>query len=145
MAVSAVIASLFGVFVIRSAEVGQVVWPLLIGFTTSTIIAHQFFPRSHPLALLLTPAITGAIWHAYAAITWSGGGSELLLLAYFENRIAGPALGLPIHFASAGITGAAIGLGWSHALIRNHLILSGHAELHPHDPTHQEDEPAQTA
>ena len=43
-----------------------------------------------------------------------------LLRAYFTDQLPNAVLGLPIYYASAGVAGAALGLGWSQDLIETH-------------------------
>ena len=104
---------------IQSAEVWQVTWGAGLGFAFAALIAHQLVPVRNPIFILLSPIVAAMLLYALFAL---GGGDRVeLLQRYFDNDLPGAALGLPIFHASAGVAGAAVGVGWSEVLILAHL------------------------
>ena len=104
---------------IRSSESGQVIGALLVSFTVAGICGQMVLPReSSPAAILIAPGVVGLL--AYVMV-WMGYSShDELLAAWFaqtrtgagySDRLLSLALALPIHYASAGVAGAAIGIG----------------------------------
>lgn len=99
---------------LQAVNSGQVVCGLIASFVVSAMVAHRLFPKSHPLGILLSPllaALGGYLW-----IALFGGDGERMLGGYFQGRFWAVGLALPAHYASAGVAGAAIGLGWSQSL-----------------------------
>ena len=78
---------------------------------------------------MLSPLAAATLWYAWVA---TGGLPEVSLLrAYFTDQLPNAAMGLPIYYASAGVAGAALGLGWSQDLIETHrhnAALAGEAQ-----------------
>ena len=119
MLLSGLVATVIGLFLaallIRSAEPQQALWGVGLAFLLAGVVAHQLFPRSHPLGVLLSPLLAAILWYAWAAVTL--GDAPVMLYSYYTGDFPHGALALPIHYASAGVAGAAAGVGWSHALL----------------------------
>ncbi len=122
--VTMLIGGLASHFLLRSQEVFQCLWSLGFAFCFGAVIAHQIFPLRNPLYILAAPFVAGMIFYIYTGATLSGG-DELSYAFVTPNvprtpTIVGPAMALPIFYASAGLAGAVIGLGWSHILHLTH-------------------------
>ncbi len=102
----------------RSTDEGQVIGTLIAAFTLAGLAAQVCFPENrHVLLILLSPA--GVAIVAYSAAMALYPGDTQTLAAWFNiggfdphaPRMPGPALVLPIYYASAGVAGAAMGVG----------------------------------
>ena len=99
---------------IQSSDTAQVMVSLFAAFAAGGLGAHLALPQSNPAIHLCAPAavaVTGYGW-----ILTRFGGKEALLAAHFADGLPGPALALPIHYASAGVAGCALGVGWAEGL-----------------------------
>ncbi len=133
----AVVAAVGGAgltILIRSADPGQVIGSMLVAFTIAGLAAHQMYPTRARLTMLLAPLMLSAaacVWTAMDATSVSA-----LLARYYTDyvRAAPPvvplnplALALPIYYASAGVVGVVLGIGWSqtiHAARQKHVTVT---------------------
>lgn len=102
-------AGVVGYFLIRSSDSGQVIGSLLAAFTAGGLVAGLVFPQVNPAGVLFGPA-----WVALGSYlcVWVGySGEQAVLEAWFAGGLPGVALALPIHYASAGVAGCAMGVG----------------------------------
>jgi len=99
---------------IHSSDAPQVMWSVCGAFVVGGVIAHGAFPRANPVGVLFAPAVVASI--AYTWVLTRYPGETDLLAAWFEGRLPGSALALPIHYASAGVAGGALGIGWAERL-----------------------------
>ena len=74
------------------------------------------------VSILLAPTLTSAAWYLFIGLT--GGSGDQMLAAHFAGESWNVGLALPIHYASAGVAGAAIGIGWSQQLLSPQSITS---------------------
>lgn len=125
MAVATAVGAAVAPLLLRSSDIWQVNWGLFFAFTAAGIAAHQIFPARNPMGILLSPFLAAIGWYAYIAI--SGDGAETMLTAFYSGESWHAGLALPIHYASAGVAGAAAGIGWSHGMIVTH-------PANPHQP-----------
>ena len=109
-------------FLLRSPDTWQVVWVLIIAFTLSSLAAHQIYPQTASLAILLGPLVLAAAAYLWAALSYDNA-AELLEGSHNFQGLVGSreqlpqiAVVLPIFYASAGVCGATLGLGWSKAI-----------------------------
>ena len=103
----------------QTSAVNQAGWSIFVSFIIAGVLAHQLFPSRNPIGILISPLLTAMIWYIYAAVTQDG--STSMLSSYFTDHFVNGATALPIFYASAGVAGAAMGIGWSQALIKAHL------------------------
>lgn len=114
---------------VRSTDPGQVVGGLVLGFALAALVGHAVSPNERPGVVLAAPLGVGAVGYAWAgwkvaAAAGSGTGSagelhggafpgagEALLRLLYEGALPGPALALPMHYATAGVVGCVIGIG----------------------------------
>jgi hypothetical protein len=108
---------------VRSPDPQQVAWGLVGAYLIAGVLGHQTFSGGHPVGVLLGPFIGGAFWYAIVASDGAGGASVgggvegNLLDVYFAGDLARGALVMPVYYASAGLAGAAVGVGWSQVLL----------------------------
>jgi hypothetical protein len=113
--VCAIVAGVLGHLLIRSSDINQVLASLLVAFAVGGMAGHMAFPQSNPAAILLSPAIVAATGYALVLTGYTNHGQ--LLAAWHAGKITGLAMALPVHYASAGLAGAAMGVGWAQGLM----------------------------
>jgi hypothetical protein len=99
---------------IKYSASGQVVWSLIIAFTIGAMVAQSMFPQSNPFGVLIGPMVVALIAYGWVLMHYSG--HTQVLRAHYEGQLPGIALALPIHYASAGIIGCTLGLGWAQTI-----------------------------
>jgi hypothetical protein len=93
----------------RTFGTSQVMLSLALAFGIAAFNAHFFFPQKNPVIILLAPLVVAVVGYAWVAL---GHSSESdFLAAMYSQRLTGLGQALPIHYASAGIVGCAMGLG----------------------------------
>jgi len=110
-------------FLIRNADTGQVVLSLTLAFTVGSMAAHLALTQPNPILILLSPLVVAI--GAYVYVLMSFEGYEQFLQAWFSmsgespasGRVPGLALALPMHYASAGVLGAVLGLCWAQTIL----------------------------
>ena len=124
-AIAAAVATPLTVVLLRSGEPAQVIGGLLIAFTAGGAVAYTTMPRVRcHLAVLAAPllvAVGGYLW-VYAGYA----DSAAVLAAWFnidgssprDPRLPAVALALPVFYASAGVTGVAMGIGLGQTIVR---------------------------
>lgn len=118
-AVCALVGGVVAMVLIRSSESGQVIGSLLVAFTIGGVCGQMVLPRgSSPVVMLLAPGAVAIA--AYMLVATGYTSHDQLLTAWFaqtrtgagfSDRLLSLALALPIHYASAGVAGAAMGVG----------------------------------
>ncbi len=114
--ITAAISGFIALHLIRSSDTGQIMCSLILAFMIGGCIAHLSFPHSNPVGILLSPAmvaIAAYLWMLFSpAYTTT---NDVLQLAYnlqYRSPLpAGLAMALPIHYASAALTGVTLGIG----------------------------------
>jgi len=119
----------------QSPDTGQVIGAMLVAFTAAALLAHQLYPTRARLPMLLSPLCVAVATYAWMAL--SNASADQVLLRYFTvySKVAPSAvmplpplaLALPVFYASAGVAGVCIGIGWSQALHANterHVIVT---------------------
>jgi hypothetical protein len=116
MVVAAAIGSVVTPFLVVSALTWQVVWGVGFAFCFGGLVAYTLFP-ARPVWILLSPLLSAMGWYAWIAV--SNISTRELLVGYFQDPIRAPHASLifPIYYASAGVAGAALGIGWSMVLM----------------------------
>ncbi len=117
--VTAVVAGIATMVLLRSSDTGQVIGGLLVAFTAGGLAGQSAFPaEKNPLGMLMAPAIVACVAYLYVSMNYSS--SEALLTAFFnqatpgaglKNSLPPAAMALPIHYISAGLTGTILGIG----------------------------------
>ena len=121
--VCALVSAFLAFFLLRVADTKQVILGLMIAFTFGGLMGHLLFPQSNPLFVLLSPAIVAIGAYAYVLLRFDTS-TQVLAAAWAltlsaTHRLPGPALALPIHYASAAVAGAAMGVGWAQVMHRS--------------------------
>ena len=118
-ALCAVIGGVLSIFIVRSTDSGQVIWSLILAFLVGSLAAHLIVPEGDCWAILLSPGLVAVVTYTWLLVSFDHEG-RFLAAWYSVGRTAtsvpGPALALPIHYASAALVGCTLGLGWAQGL-----------------------------
>jgi len=101
-------------FMLRTSNTSQVVFSLMAAFGIGGMVAHLIFPQTNPVGILLSPCLIAVGTYTYMLFGY--GGTDEILAAWYAQRLPGLALGLPIHYISAGVAGCTAGIGISQGL-----------------------------
>ena len=121
----------------QSPDEGQIIGALIVSFALAALLGHQLFPSPARLPILLAPLAV-----AFGAYLWTGlsvGEIETLRARFYmsypptagsyEQTVLLPtAMALPVYYASAGVLGTVLGLGWSQSLHyanQRHVAMAG--------------------
>lgn len=121
-AVCTVVGGALAWFLMRDTSTGQVFWSLIVAFTLGGLAGRLFFPHDHVGAIVISPCVVAVIGYAIVAMQFSDGESvfrawhNMDLSQVGNKRLPGLALALPIHYASAGVLGTILGIGWANGL-----------------------------
>jgi len=107
------IAMLACSWLLQSTLVYQSFWGILLAFFIGAFTANLIFPSAMPIGTLISPFIAAAAFYAMAAM-----GDEMLVRAFFRGEVWHGATALPIFYASAGVAGAAMGVGMAEVWLR---------------------------
>ncbi len=111
----AAISGALAYVLIPTQQVGQVVGGLILGGTIGGLAGQLVFPKlRNPVGLLLSPALVALAGYALA-LRYPG--PTAFFTDWYRLRLSGLMLVLPIYYASAGLTGVIIGVGWAQALL----------------------------
>ena len=122
---AAAVAGVLVAVLVRSPVTGQVVGGLFVAFTVGALVSRMVLPADAAVGVLLSP-----VWVAVGgyALAWiglreagGGGGAEgghAMLAALYAGDLPGVAMVLPLQYLSAGVLGAATGLGLGQVLER---------------------------
>ncbi len=118
-AICASIGTVLSIFLLRSTESGQVIWALILAFLIGGLAAHLIVPEGDCWAILLSPGLVAVV--AYTWVLLSFDDKTPFLAAWYgvgrtATAVPGPALALPIHYASAALIGCTLGVGWAQGL-----------------------------
>lgn len=111
--ISAVGSGTLCMLLIRDSHGAQVIGGLVLAFVIGAMAAQLIHPQNNPVGILLSPLLV-----ALAAYTWMllrYDSTQQVLAAWHAGTLPGPALALPIHYASAALAGAAAGIGLAHS------------------------------
>lgn len=125
--VTVTVGSLFVQLLVRTSQTGQVIGGLILGFTFAAMIAHQLFPTRARLTILLAPFAVAV--GAYVWVGWHLPDTTVMLQLFYHASDRGllpAAVILPVFYASAGVLGSALGIGWSQSI---HLARDQHVLL----------------
>ncbi|MEX1015966.1 MAG: hypothetical protein WDZ31_04400 [Phycisphaeraceae bacterium] len=96
------------------SDTGQVMGALILAFGAGAVLTQSIVPQSNPLPMLLAPALLGMVAYAYVPLQYTS--PDALYAAWYDGRLWGPAMALPIHYAAAGLVGVTLGLGLAQAI-----------------------------
>ncbi len=100
---------------IQSTTTGQIVGALLTAFLIGALIGQLIMPQSNPVVILMSPLLAGVV--AYGIVLLRGyATTDEVLLREYAGQLPGAALALPLHYASAGVLGACLGVGFAQSL-----------------------------
>ncbi len=119
--ICAVVSTVMCLFIVPVPDTKQVVIGLAIAFALGGLVGHLLFPDANPTGILLSPLIVAIAAYVFVACRFDT--TQQLLAAARDSSLTplqglqGPAMALPIHYASSAVAGAAIGVGWAQALL----------------------------
>lgn len=120
---AAIVGGILAWILLRNTETKQVAWGLGVAFMVGSLTGHLLFPGGRVLPIILSPLLTAAAGYVLAAMRYTN--PDDLLHAVHTAQAVPLALALPVYYASAGVMGAAMGVGWAQAFIAPHV----HPEL----------------
>ncbi|MBI1371958.1 MAG: hypothetical protein GC159_04245 [Phycisphaera sp.] len=112
---STILGLVFSSMMLRNTDPVQIAWGLGIAFVFATTLATIMFPTDQPVGMLLSPITTSIVICGLLAL--SGQSGTQLLESYYRDGFWHAGLALPVYYASAGVMGATLGVGWSKLLI----------------------------
>lgn len=142
--ITALVGGILSFLLLRTAESGQVVGGLILAFMIAAfvgmLVAGSIFgelrrdsdtdqgegqdkgskierlvaPPRNPIPVLLAPAVVAIIGYLLTMVAFSDKAD--LLASWYSGGVLGIARALPIHYASAGIIGCCLGIGWAQAV-----------------------------
>ncbi len=109
---------------LQSDATGQVIGSLILAFTVGGLLAQLIIPQPNPVPILLSPLALGAIAYVYVLMQPALGTQAQIMQAWYQHHIWGPAIVLPIFYASAGVVGCTMGIGLGQAIhwARHHAM-----------------------
>lgn len=105
-------------YMITTPQTGQVIGALLVVFTLSAFAAREFVPTGNVVFLVLSPVAVALAGYLHMAVVHGAVSPAELNGLWQTGRITGAAMALPIHYASAGMVGVAMGIGLAQAIDR---------------------------
>lgn len=114
------------VVLVQSEATGQVIGSLVLSFTLAGLLAQMLVGPANPVGVLLSPLAVAVGAYGYVLVGAGYGSEDALLAAWYARELPGPALVLPIFYASAGVAGAAMGIGLGQAVhaAREHAMVA---------------------
>ena len=113
-AVSAALGALACNLLIQTPDGGQVNCSLVLGFAVAAMIARMLVPQQNPIVILISPLVVGIGVYLWVASSYQS--QDALLADYYSRDLFNLAVALPIHYASAGVAGCAIGVGMAQSM-----------------------------
>jgi hypothetical protein len=114
-------ATLCGSLLLQSTDSAQVVLGLMLAFAIGGMVGHMVFPQTNPVGILFSPALVAIAAYAFVLLRFNASQGKLLAgwldpgLGTWQ-RVPHLARALPIHYASAAVAGAALGIGWAEGI-----------------------------
>jgi hypothetical protein len=118
---TAVIAALLTHLLLQRADTGQIIGGLMLAFALAGMIGKLVVPQMSPTAALLSPVVVALGGYVWVWFTLSPGTQAQLEGAWYDGTISGVARALPIHYASAAVTGLCLGLGMGQGMISSDM------------------------
>ena len=110
LAVSTVVSGLLSYVLIQGVDVGQVLLSLVLAFAIGGLVAQATVPDAGGLGVVLSPLVVGVIGYVLVSLGDADTPDQMRALVY-AREVSGFAWTLPIHYASAGVAGACLGVG----------------------------------
>jgi hypothetical protein len=116
--VCAIVATVIAWVLLRNAQIGQIIGSLILAFAGGAMAARMIAPKANPAALLISPMLAAILAYAWVLLQFDH--DAAVLTAWYAlpgptidgvAKLPGPALALPVHYASAGIVGCCMGIG----------------------------------
>lgn len=108
--ITAVLGGVLALGLLRSDDPGQILGGLFVAFTLASLIGFAIAPHDRPWPTLLAPGLVALVGYGWAA--WQlRGRDEMLLAAWYQGTLPALALGLPVHYLTAGVLGCCLGTG----------------------------------
>jgi len=117
--VAAVVGGLATYALLQASNAEQVAGAMILGFAVGGLVARLANPNARAAGVLLSPCVVGIAAYAYVALNYVS--EPQLLRAWYDGELLNLALALPIHYASMGVAGAALGLGMGQSLEQLHM------------------------
>jgi len=131
--VSCAAGGLMSGILLRSATGPQVIGALLLSFTVAGMLGRTLVNRPRVIVILLSPCIVGLVGYLWLWRTTPD--AAQIMPRYFTDKLMPLGLALPIHYASAGVMGAAIGIGLGQGLLMgSHAAREVQDAGNPHQP-----------
>jgi len=127
--ISAAAGGLLGTVLIRSGDTGQVVGGLLLAFTVAGALGRMLVNDRRVIGILLSPCLVGIAGYLWVWRTTPDGAA--LIARYYAGDLTALGLALPLHYASAGVLGAALGVGIGQGLLAGSHAARTQASLDP--------------
>ncbi|MEM9914449.1 MAG: hypothetical protein AAF911_05775 [Planctomycetota bacterium] len=110
--ITAAVGAVLTAVLVQSDNPQQVTGGLVLAFTLASLIGHAVMPNDRPWATLVAPALVGIVGYVWTARQLGTTDTpDALLSALYTDALPGLALGLPLHYLTAGVLGCAIGIG----------------------------------
>ncbi len=118
--VCALVSGVLACLLLPNGSVGQALGALVVAFTIGGLVGHLVFPHANPIGILVSPGVVAIAGYVYVLINFHNS-TNVLSAWYAQNApgvvtMPGIALVLPIYYASAGLAGAAAGIGIAQGL-----------------------------
>ncbi|MBL4702651.1 MAG: hypothetical protein JKX85_15500 [Phycisphaeraceae bacterium] len=116
--ISSVIALIMSYLLIQNASINQILCGLVFSFALGAGMGQTLMPNTNPVAIFMSPFVVAIC--AYFMVLFRYEDQAVVMQALFNGsepggtimaQFPGPALALPIHYASAGLLGCCIGIG----------------------------------
>lgn len=102
------IAAVVGQVLIQQSAAAQVSVSLLVGFVAAGVLVHAAFGRAGARGvMILGPLLLGL--GAYGVMAWRYGDGRELMRAWYEGRLSGLGMMLPVQIVAAGWLGSLLG------------------------------------
>lgn len=114
-AITAILGGLLTNVFVRSDSTGQVVCGLVLAFTLASMGAQLIVRQANPVMILLAPLAVAMAGYGYVAFSYDT--ADQFLRAWQTGRVIGPALAMPVFFASAAVAGCTLGVGLAQSML----------------------------
>lgn len=111
-------AAAMATLLLQGEQTGQVIGALLLAFLIGALLAQIVVPQPNPTAILLSPLVLAAIAYGRVLFDPTLTTRDDVLRAWYAGALWGPALALPIFYASAGVVGCTLGIGMGQSIHR---------------------------
>jgi hypothetical protein len=116
--IAAAVGGLLTHVLVRNTEVGQIVGGLVVAFFVAGLVGHVVAPSRYPAGVLGSPLVVATLAYLWM-LGDDGATTESILAALYGGTLPGLVLPLPLHYASAGLLGATLGVGLAEVIERS--------------------------